>query len=51
MRIDQIEYVVAAHQQQSISQAAESLFVTQPSLSRAITALEKELGVQLFHRT
>jgi len=51
MRIDQIEYVVAAHQHQSISQAAETLFVTQPSLSRAITALEKELGVQLFHRT
>jgi len=51
MRIDQIQYVVAAHRHQSISQAAEALFVTQPSLSRAITALEKELGVQLFHRT
>ena len=51
MRIDQIQYVVAAHRHQSISQAAEALFVTQPSLSRAITALEKELGTQLFHRT
>ena len=51
MRIDQIQYVITAHRHQSISQAAEALFVTQPSLSRAITALEKELGTQLFHRT
>ena len=51
MRIEQIQYVVTVHRYQSISQAAEALFVTQPSLSRAITALEKELGILLFHRT
>lgn len=51
MRIDQIQYVLAVHKYQSISQAAEALFVTQPTLSRAIHALEKELGTQLFYRT
>jgi DNA-binding transcriptional LysR family regulator len=34
----------------SFSKAAEELFVSQPALSRQIAALEKELGLQLFHR-
>ena len=51
MRIEQIQYLLAIHKYQSISRAAEAMFVTQPSLSRAINALEKELGVQLLHRT
>ena len=35
----------------SFTAAAEKTFVTQPSVSRKITTLEENLGVQLFHRT
>ena len=34
----------------NFSKAAEELFITQPTLSRQIAALEKELGLQLFIR-
>lgn len=50
MRIDQLKYVSVIEKYHSISRAAEELFITQPSLSRAVTALEKELGVQIFQR-
>lgn len=33
------------------STAAESMFITQPALSRHITALERELDIKLFNRT
>lgn len=35
----------------SFSAAAESMFITQPALSRHITALENSLDVKLFERT
>jgi DNA-binding transcriptional LysR family regulator len=34
----------------SFSQAAETLFLTQPAISKRIAALESELGVRLFDR-
>ena len=36
--------------QQSFSKAAEILFLTQPAISKRITALETELGTALFNR-
>ncbi|KIL41016.1 LysR family transcriptional regulator [Gordoniibacillus kamchatkensis] len=36
--------------EQSLSRAAERLFITQPSVSHAIKQLENELAVTLFHR-
>ncbi|WP_426357327.1 LysR family transcriptional regulator [Pseudocolwellia sp. HL-MZ19] len=35
----------------SLSAAARSLGMTQPTIGRQISALEKELGVSLFERT
>lgn len=46
-----IDYVIAVAECGSISQAAEMLYISQPSLSRYLSSLENELGVNLFVRT
>lgn len=47
----QLSYVVAVADEKSISRAAEKLKIAQPSLSRLITGLEREYGLELFKRT
>lgn len=37
-------------QRLNFTQAADDLFMAQPALSRLISALEKELDLQLFYR-
>jgi len=51
MRIEQLYYLVEIAQSDSITMASERLHITQPSLSSAISNLEKELGVALLERT
>lgn len=51
MELRVLEYFVAVSEHRTVSAAAESLFVTQPAVSRQITSLEKELGTALFSRT
>lgn len=46
----QLEYFVAIVEHGGFTLAARSLRVAQPSLSRAIRNLERDLGVTLFHR-
>ena len=46
-----IDYVLAVAQYQNVSQAAKSLFISQPALSKYIANLEKRLGVPLFNRS
>jgi LysR family hydrogen peroxide-inducible transcriptional activator len=46
----QLEYFVAVTERLSFSKAAESCFVSQPSLSAQIAQLEALLGVKLFER-
>ena len=46
-----IDYVIAVAECKSISQAAEMLYISQPSLSRYLSNLENELGGNLFVRT
>lgn len=43
-------YFIAVVDHGSISAAARSLFIAQPSLSQAIRSLERSLGVELFDR-
>lgn len=47
----QIEYFLAVARLLNFTEAAKSLYVSQPSLSKQIAILEKEIGVQLFYRT
>ena len=49
MDLRQIENIIAIEQEQSISRAAEKLFLTQSALNQQLLKLEKELGTPLFH--
>lgn len=51
MTLQQLRYAVTAADKGTMSEAAQSLFVAQPSLTNAIKGLEKELGITIFHRT
>ncbi len=51
MTLQQLEYIVALDTHRNFSLAAESCFVTQPSLSTMIQKLEDELGVKIFDRS
>jgi DNA-binding transcriptional LysR family regulator len=50
VEIRQLKYFLAAVEHGSISQAARSLFVAQPALTKQIRNLEEELGVTLLER-
>ena len=50
MTLDQLSYFQAVCKHNGISRAAEALNISQPSVSNAITKLEKEFGIELFHR-
>lgn len=51
MTLTQFRYVIAVANADSMSEAARSLFIAQPSLSAAIRELETEIGMVLFYRT
>ncbi len=50
MELRILTYFLTVAKEESFSKAAEQLFITQPTLSRQIMELEKELGISLFHR-
>lgn len=51
MQLQQLKYLVAVIEHRSFSKAAASIFISQPSLSQSIQALEEELGFILLNRT
>lgn len=51
MNIKQLEYLVKVAETQSITRAAEELYISQPSLSHSIKELETEMNITIFHRS
>ena len=51
MTLQQLKYVIEVAKSRSISNAAQNLFISQPSLSNALKELEKEMGITIFSRT
>lgn len=50
MTLVQLRHLIALAESGSFSRSAESVFLTQPALSRSIRALEDEMGQVLFDR-
>ena len=50
MEIRTLRYFLAVAREENMTKAAEILHVTQPTLSKALKALEDELGKKLFER-
>ena len=50
MEIRTLRYFLAVAREENMTKAAEDLHVTQPTLSKAMKALENELGKKLFER-
>ena len=52
MKLQQLKYILeVARNNLNVSATAESLFTSQPGISKQIRMLEDELGVQIFHRS
>ena len=51
MRLMQLEYFIKVAECGSITKAAQELYLSQPSLTKAISNLEAEYGLQLLERT
>lgn len=48
--LKQLKYFIVCAETGSISEAARLLYTTQPSVSKAIKALENDMGIVLFDR-
>lgn len=51
MTLQQLKYVIQIVQYGSITMAAQKLYITQPSLSKAVSELEQEMGITIFLRS
>ncbi len=50
MTLTELRYIVAVARERHFGRAADTCFVSQPTLSVAVKKLEEELGLQLFER-
>lgn len=50
MDFRELTYVLAIEKYQNITRAAEALYISQPTLSKFLIALEQQLGLKLFRK-
>ena len=51
MTFVQLKYVIAIAETKSLNKAAQELYVSQPSLTKALKELENEIGISIFSRS
>ena len=51
MTLQQLKYIVTVAETGTITEAANRLYISQPSLTNAIRELEKEMKITIFLRT
>lgn len=51
MTLQQLKYIITIAECGSITTAAGRLFIAQPSLSKSVAELEKEMGITIFNRS
>lgn len=51
MTLQQLKYVVVVAETGTITEAADKLYISQPSLTNAVHELEKEMNIKIFNRT
>lgn len=51
MTLQQLKYVITVADIGTITEAANKLYISQPSLTNAIHELEKEMNIVIFNRT
>lgn len=51
MTLQQLKYVIAIAENGSITSASAKLLIAQPSLSKSVSELEKEMGISIFYRS
>jgi len=51
MTLNQLNYAIVVSNENSLNDAAKKLYISQPSLTSAIHALEKEIGFDIFLRS
>lgn len=51
MTLQQLKYITTVAGKASLTEAAGELYISQPSLTKAIKELEKEMGITIFDRT
>lgn len=51
MTLNQLKYAIAVSKENSLNDAAKKLFISQPSLTGSMHALEDEIGFEIFTRS
>ena len=51
MTLQQLKYIITVAETGNITESAEKLFISQPSLTSAIHSIEKEMNVTIFSRS
>ena len=51
MTLQQMYYLITIDDAHSMNRAAEQLFIAQPTITGAVRDAEKEIGIQIFHRS